>query len=117
MIGIRNKNPKDRLEVLKLFLENGQDINAIGRYGWSILHHCAQDVWVKGVKYLMSRETKPDFTIKDSIGSSKVSQFVVKSLRNLYLFEIKRFIGLEVGKRIPKFGSKCSNYSLAMDKR
>ena len=92
MIGTRNENPEDRLKVLKLFLENGQEINAIGEYGKTILHWCAEYAWVEAVKYLMSLKTKPDLTIKDSVGSSKVFQFAVKSAPNLCLFEILRFI-------------------------
>ena len=37
MIGVNSPNPEDRLKVLKLFLKNGQDVNAIGQSGQSIL--------------------------------------------------------------------------------
>ena len=40
---------------------------------FTILHYCAAYAWVEGLKYLLSREPKPDLTIKDIYGS-KVSE-------------------------------------------
>ena len=78
------------------------DPNAKTEDGATILHWCAAYAWVDGVKYLFSHETKPDLTIKDNNVGNKVSQFVVKSVPNLCSFEIKRFIILDSGTRIPK---------------
>ena len=84
--GKRNENPEDRLKVLKLFLDYGQNVNAISESERSILHWCAKFAWVDAVKHLMSREPKPDLTIKDNWGGSEFSQFVVKSAPNIYIF-------------------------------
>ena len=76
-----DENPEDLLEVLKLFLDNGQDVNAVGLDGSSILHYCAENAWVKEVAYLMSCDLKPDLTIKDKNGGIKVSHFLAESVR------------------------------------
>ena len=72
MIGRWHENPEDRLEVLKLFLDNGQDVNAIGQDGMSILHYCAEYGWVEGVEYLLSHELKSNLTIGDIGESNKM---------------------------------------------
>ena len=48
-----NKNPKDWLEVIKLFVENGQDVNAIGFRGQSILIRCVAYRQNESVQYLL----------------------------------------------------------------
>ena len=101
MAGKWYENLEHRLEVLTLFLNNGQDVNAIGFDGMSILHYCAKNSWVEGTKYLLSRDPKPDLTITDKHGGSKVPQFVAKGCAESF-FEIKRFIWLDLGKRIPR---------------
>ena len=63
MIGVKYKNPDDRLRVLKLFLDNGQNVNAIGRYGMSILILFVGYNHIEAVKYLLDC-TKIDFNIK-----------------------------------------------------
>lgn len=68
-IGANNGNPEDRLEVLKLFLDKGQDLNAVGGDGMSIIHWFAAHAWVKELKYLMSRKPKPDLTIRGRDGN------------------------------------------------
>ena len=62
--------------------------------GYTILHWCAEHAWAEGVKYLMSREPKPDLTIKGKYGGNEFSRFVVETLRNFCSFEISilRFI-------------------------
>ena len=45
---IGDDNPENQLEMLKLFLDNGQDVNAIDEYGASIL------IWF--VAFLIEKE-------------------------------------------------------------
>ena len=80
---------------------------------WTVLHFCAEYTWVEGVKFLMSRE--PKLTIKEKLGSNKVSQFV-EPVPNLCSFEIKRFIGLGWRTTTPKMSLKCSNFLLKVGK-
>ena len=83
----------------------------------TVLHTCAAHCWVNGVRYLMSREPKPNLKVKDTYGGSECYRFVVKSAPNLHFFEVKRFISSELGTKTPKIGSKCSNCLWKMAKR
>ena len=65
---------------------------AIDVYQATVLHVCAAYSWVDGVRYLMSREPKPNLKVKDTYGGSECYRFVVKSAPNLHFFETKRFI-------------------------
>jgi len=62
-IGVENKNPEDQLEVLKLFLDNGQDMNAIGGSGQSILILFVSYNHMEAVKYLL-KNTAIDLNAK-----------------------------------------------------
>ena len=52
----------------------------------TILHWCTRFAWVEGVKYLMSREPKPDLTIytAGSNGCNKFAQVFVQSVLDSY---------------------------------
>ena len=57
-------NPEDCLQVLKLFLQNGQNVNAIGGYGGqSILIKFVAYKHTQAVKYLLDN-TAIDLNIK-----------------------------------------------------
>ena len=63
MIGRWHENPEDRLEVLKLFLYNGQDVNAIGQDGKSMLIMLVLYKHTKLILYLLE-STAIDLNIK-----------------------------------------------------
>ena len=58
-----NKNPKERLDVLKMFVENGQNVNAIGYKGQSILIRCVGYKLKDCVEYLL-KNTVIDLDVK-----------------------------------------------------
>ena len=79
---------KNMPELMKI------DPNARTVGGWcqTILHWCAEYAWVEGVKYLMSREPKPDTTIRDKYGGNEFSQICCGVCAESLFFEIKRFM-------------------------
>ena len=76
---MKNKN----MSELKKIDPNAKTVDG---YQTTVLHGCAIFAWVEGVKHLMSLEPKPDLTIKDNDGGSKVSLFAVKSAPSIYIF-------------------------------
>ena len=50
---MNNQNSVNLLEVVKLFVENGQNINAVGRDGISMLIRCVLYKQTKSVEYLL----------------------------------------------------------------
>ena len=74
MIGIRNENSEDRLAVLKLFLSNGQEINAVGSSGQSILITSVMYKHRESIQYLLEN-TAIDSSLKLTEDNSSQNPF------------------------------------------